>query len=157
MAINVSAYSIRRPLPAIVFALVVLALGAASFKKLPITLLPNVDQPIITVIITQFGAAPAELETQVTKPVEDAVSGVEGVRHILSQVTDGVSATTITLALDANTDRALNDVKDAITRIRGRLSRSINEPLIRQVGVVGASILTYAAIAPGKTPEQLSN
>ncbi len=156
MAINVSAYSIRRPLPAIVYALIVLALGAASFTKLPITLLPNVDQPIITVVITQFGAAPAELETQVTKPVEDAVSGVEGVRHILSQVTDGVSATTITLALDANTDRALNDVKDAITRIRGQLSRSINEPLIRQVGVVGASILTYAAIAPGKTPEQLS-
>ncbi len=157
MAINVSAYSIRRPLPAILFALVILALGAASFKKLPITLLPNVDQPIITVVITQFGAAPAELETQVTKPVEDAVSGVEGVRHILSQVTDGLSATTITLALDANTDRALNDVKDAITRIRGQLSRGINEPLIRQVGVVGASILTYAAIAPGKTPEQLSN
>jgi multidrug efflux pump subunit AcrB len=157
MAINVSAYSIRHPLPAIVFALVILALGAASFRKLPITLLPNVDQPIITVVITQFGAAPAELETQVTRPVEDAVSGVEGVRHILSQVTDGVSATTITLALDANTDRALNDVKDAITRIRGQLSRSISEPLIRQVGVVGASILTYAAIAPGKTPEQLSN
>lgn len=157
MAINVSAWSIRRPLPAIVFALVILLLGAASFKRLPITLLPNVDQPIITVVISQFGASPAELETQVTKPVEDAVSGVEGVRHIMSQVTDGVSATTITLALDANTDRALNDVKDAITRIRGSLSRSINEPLIRQVGVVGSSILTYAAIAPGKTPEQLSN
>jgi multidrug efflux pump subunit AcrB len=157
MTINVSAWSIRHPLPAVVFALVILALGVASFKKLPITLLPNVDQPIITVVITQFGAAPAELETQVTKQVEDAVSGVEGVRHIMSQVTDGVSATTITLALDANTDRALNDVKDAITRIRGSLSRSINEPLIRQVGVVGSSIVTYAAIAPGKTPEQLSN
>jgi multidrug efflux pump subunit AcrB len=154
---NVSAWSIRHPLPAVVFALVILALGAASFQKLPITLLPNVDQPIITVVITQFGAAPAELETQVTKPVEDAVSGVEGVRHIMSQVTDGVSATTIMLALDANTDRALNDVKDAITRIRGTLSRSINEPLIRQVGVVGSSILTYAAIAPAKTPEELSN
>lgn len=157
MAINVSAWSIKRPLPAIVFALVILVLGAASFKKLPITLLPNVDQPIITIVITQFGAAPAELETQVTKPVEDAVSGVEGVRHIISQVSDGVSATTITLALDTNTDRALNDVKDAITRIRGSLPRTISEPLIRQVGVVGSSILTYAAIAPGKTPEQLSN
>ena len=157
MAINVSAWSIKRPLPAIVLALVLLVLGAASFKKLPITLLPNVDQPIITIVISQFGASPAELETQVTKPVEDAVSGVEGVRHIMSQVSDGVSATTITLALDTKTDRALNDVKDAITRIRGSLPRSIGEPLIRQVGVVGSSILTYAAIAPGRTPEQLSN
>ena len=91
MAINISAWSIRRPLPAIVFALVVLALGVASFRTLPVTLLPNVDQPIITIVIAQFGAAPAELEMQVTKPVEDAVSGVEGVRHIRSQVTDGVS------------------------------------------------------------------
>jgi multidrug efflux pump subunit AcrB len=157
MATNISAWSIRHPLPAIVFALVILALGVASFRTLPVTLLPNVDQPIITVVISQFGAAPAELEMQVTKPVEDAVSGVEGVRHIVSQVTDGVSATTITLALDANTDRALNDVKDAITRIRGTLPRAINEPLIRQVGVVGSSILTYAAISPAKTPEQLSN
>ncbi|ACK50837.1 acriflavin resistance protein [Methylocella silvestris BL2] len=157
MAINVSAYSIRRPLPAIVLALVLLALGMASFKNLPITLLPNVDQPIVTVVVSQFGASPAELETQVTKPVEDAISGVEGVRHILSQVTDAVSVTTITLALGADTDRALNDVKDAVTRIRGQLPRNINEPLIRQVGVVGASILAYAAVAPGKTPEQLSN
>lgn len=157
MAVNISAWSIRRPLPSIVLALVLLALGVASFRTLPITLLPNVDQPIITIVIAQFGAAPAELEMQVTKPVEDAVSGVEGVRHILSQVTDGVSATTIKLALDADTHRALNDVKDAITRIRVSLPRAISEPLIRQVGVVGSSILTYAAISPAKTPEQLSN
>jgi multidrug efflux pump subunit AcrB len=156
MAMNVSAWSIRRPLPAIVFALVILALGAASFKKLPITLLPNVDQPLVSVIITQFGAAPAELESQVTKQVEDAVSGVEGVRHILSTVSDGISSTTITFGLDVNTDRALNDVKDAVTRIRGSLSRSIDEPLIQRVDVVGLGILTYAAVSPGKTPEQLS-
>jgi multidrug efflux pump subunit AcrB len=157
MAVNISAWSIRRPLPAIVFALVVLALGAASFRSLPVTLLPNVDQPIVTVVIAQFGSAPAELEIQVTKPVEDAVLGVEGVRHIQSQVTDGVSTTTIILALDADTHGALNDIKDAITRIRGTLPRAISEPLIRQVGVVGSSILTYAAISPGKTPEQVSN
>jgi multidrug efflux pump subunit AcrB len=92
----------------------------------------------------------------VTKQVEDAVSGVEGVRHILSSVSDGVSATTIMLALDANTDRALNDIKDAITRIRGNLSRSIDEPMIQRVDVVGLGIVTYAALAPSKTPEQLS-
>jgi len=156
MAVNVSAWSIRRPLPAIVFGLIILALGASSFSKLPITLLPNVDTPVVSVVITQFGAAPAELESQVTKPVEDAVSGVEGVRHILSSISDGVSATTITFALDANTDRALNDVKDAVTRIRGNLSPSINEPMIQRVDVVGLNILTYAVVSPGKTPEQLS-
>ena len=72
-------------------------------------------------------------------------------------MTDGVSATTITLALDTNTDRALNDIKDAITRVRGHLPQNVNEPLIQRVDVVGLPIVTYAAIAPGKTPEQLSN
>jgi multidrug efflux pump subunit AcrB len=156
MAINVSAWSIRKPLPAIVFALVFLALGIASFKQLPITLLPNVDPPVVSVVITEFGAAPSELESQVTKPVEDAVAGVEGVKHIISSISDGVSATTIMFGLDVNTGRALNDVKDAITRIRGSLSPSISEPLIRRVDAVGLGIVTYAAISNSKTPEQLS-
>ena len=156
MALNVSAWSIRQPLPAIVMAIVIMFLGWVSFNKLPITRLPNVDIPVISVTITQFGAAPAELESQVTKTVEDAVSGVEGVRHILSVVTDGISNTTVQFRLDTDTDRALNDIKDAITRVRGNLPSGINEPLIQRVDVVGLPILTYAAISPGKTPEQLS-
>jgi hydrophobe/amphiphile efflux-1 (HAE1) family protein len=156
MAINISAWSIRRPLVGIVLSLVMLALGAASFAKLPITRLPNVDLPVISVVITQFGAAPSELEAQVTKFVEDAVSGVSGVRHINSSISDGVSATTIMFRLDTNSDRALNDIKDAVTRIRAQLPRNIEEPLIRRIDVVGMGIVTYAAVSPGKTPEQLS-
>ncbi|MFL5031051.1 MAG: efflux RND transporter permease subunit [Xanthobacteraceae bacterium] len=156
MAVNVSAWSIRQPLPAIVMALVIMFLGWVSFQKLAITRLPNVDIPVISVTITQFGAAPAELESQVTKQVEDAVSGVGGVRHITSAITDGVSSTTIAFRLETDTDRALNDVKDAVTRVRGNLPSGINEPLIQRIDVVGLPILTYAAIAAGKTPEQLS-
>src|SRR5215211_4583273 len=156
MAVNVSAWSIRQPLPAIVLALVIMFLGWMSFQKLAITRLPNVDIPVISVTITQFGAAPAELESQVTKQVEDAVSGVGGVRHITSAITDGVSSTTIAFRLETDTDRALNDVKDAVTRVRGNLPSGISEPLIQRIDVVGLPILTYAAIAAGKTPEQLS-
>ena len=156
MRLNVSAWSIRHPLPAILFAIVTVLLGALSFTKLPITRLPNVDLPVVSVTISQFGAAPAELEAQVTKSVEDAVSGVEGVRHIRSSITDGLSVTTIDFRLETNTDRALNDVKDAVTRVRANLPRNIDEPLIQRVDVVGLSIVTYAAISPGKTPEQLS-
>jgi len=95
MAVNISAWSIRQPLPAIVGSMVIMLLGWIAFNKLPITRLPNVDIPIISVTVIQFGAAPAELESQVTKTVEDAVSGVAGVRHILSSITDGVSNPTI--------------------------------------------------------------
>jgi multidrug efflux pump subunit AcrB len=156
MAVNISAWSIRHPLTPIVMAAAIVALGYISFNKLPITRMPNVDVPLVTVIISQFGAAPGELETQVTKKVEDAVAGVAGAHHIDSTITDGISSTTITFRLGTDTDRALNDVKDAVTRIRADLPRSIDEPMIRRVDIAGLPILTYAAIAPGKTPEQLS-
>jgi multidrug efflux pump subunit AcrB len=156
MALNVSAWSIRQPLPAILFSLIMLALGWMSFMKLPVTRLPNADIPVVSVVVAEFGAAPAELEAQVTKPIEDAVSGVEGVHIINSTITDGVSATTIMFSLESNTDRALNDVKDAVTRVRGSLPQNINEPLVQRVDVVGLPILTYAAVSPGMTPEQLS-
>src|SRR3954466_14088906 len=156
MAINVSAWSIKNPLAPLLLSVTLIVLGIQSFKALPITRLPNVDLPVISVTITQFGAAPAELESQVTKLVEDAVSGVEGVRHIHSGVTDSVSNATVVFRLETNTDRALNDVKDAVTRVRGNLPNGINEPLISRLDVIGLPILTYAAIAPGKTPEQLS-
>src|SRR5438045_9208418 len=107
MALNISAWSIRNPLPSIVFSIVLLALGWISFTKLAVTRLPSADIPVISVAIAQFGAAPAELESQVTKTVEDGVSGVEGVRHIFSSITDGLSVTTIHFALDTNHDRTL--------------------------------------------------
>src|SRR6476660_6108327 len=156
MAVNISAWSIRQPLPSIMLSIILLVLGWMSFMKLPVTRLPNADIPIVSVVVTQFGAAPAELEAQVTKTIEDGISGVEGVRHISSSIADGVSVTTITFRLETNTERALNDVKDAVTRTRANLPEGVDEPLIQRVDVVGLPIVTYAAIAPGKTPEQLS-
>ncbi|OPY95928.1 ABC transporter permease [Bradyrhizobium sacchari] len=156
MALNISAWSIRHPLPSVVFSIILLVLGWTSFVKLAVTRLPSADIPVISVAVSQFGAAPAELESQVTKTIEDAVSGVEGVRHITSSITDGLSLTTIQFALETNTDRALNDVKDAVTRVRSNLPQNVTEPLIQRVDVIGLPIVTYAAISPGKTPEQLS-
>jgi multidrug efflux pump subunit AcrB len=156
MALNISAWSIRHPLPSIVFSIILLVLGWVSFTKLAVTRLPSADIPVISVAVSQFGAAPSELESQVTKTIEDGVSGVEGVRHISSSITDGLSLTTIQFALETNTDRALNDVKDAVTRVRSNLPQNVSEPLIQRVDVIGLPIVTYAAISPGKTPEQLS-
>src|SRR6478736_1427967 len=156
MAFNMSAWSIRHPLPPIVMAAAIVVLGCISFSKLPVTRMPNIDVPVISVTVAQVGAAPAELESRVTKIVEDAVAGVTGTHHINSVITDGISNTTILFHLETNTDRALNDVKDAVTSIRANLPRGIEEPLIQRVDIAGLPILTYAAIAPGKTPEQLS-
>lgn len=95
MRLNVSAWAIRKPLPSVVLFLVLMILGLVSFRSLPITRFPNIDIPIVSVTITQSGAAPSELQTQVTKWVEDSVAGVKGVKHILSTITEGTSTTTI--------------------------------------------------------------
>jgi hydrophobic/amphiphilic exporter-1 (mainly G- bacteria), HAE1 family len=153
---NVSAWSIRNPVPSILLFVVLVLLGWSSFFSLPITRFPNIDVPIIAVTVTESGAAPAELETQVTKRVEDAVAGITGIDDIMSTVTDGRSTTSAVFRLEVDTDRALNDVKDALAKIRADLPRTIDEPVISRIDVENQSIVTYAAAAPGMTPEELS-
>ena len=153
---NISAWSIRRPVPSLVLFMVLIALGYVSFGQLPITRFPNIDVPIVQVRVYQSGAAPSELEVQVTKKIEDAIAGVNGVKHQTSTVTEGSSVTVIEFRLEINQDRALNDVKDAIARIRSELPRTIEEPIVQRIEIEGLPILTYAARAPGMTHEQLS-
>src|ERR1700745_3891652 len=95
MRLNVSAWSIRRPIPAVVAFAVLTILGLISFRTMSVTRFPNIDIPIVQVLITQSGAAPPEIEPQVTKKVEDAVSSINGVWHMISTVTDGSSSTVI--------------------------------------------------------------
>lgn len=153
---NISAWSIRRPIPSLVLFLVMMVLGLISFSALPVTRIPNIDIPIVTVAITQSGAAPAELEPQVTKRVEDAIAGVTNVKHMTSSITDGQSLTTIEFELNTDTDRAVNDVKDAIAKIRQDLPRTIDEPVTQRIDIEGLPIVTYAAAAPAMTLEELS-
>ena len=156
MALNVSAWSIRKPIMSLVLFSVLIIIGIFSFRTLPITRFPNIDVPIISVAITQSGAAPAELETQVTKKVEDAVAGVSGVKHITSSITDGTSTTTIEFRLETNVDRAVNDVKDAVARIRGDLPKAIDEPITRRIEIEGGAIMSFGVTAPARSIEDIS-
>ena len=157
MRLNISAWSIRQPMPAIVLFVVLTVLGIVSFRHMPITKFPNIDIPIVSISVTQSGAAPAELESQVTKKIEDAVASINGIWHIISTVTDGASTTVIQFNVGSvNVDRALNDVKDAIAKIRSDLPRTINEPIVSRIDIEGLPIVTYAASAPAMSVEQLS-
>ena len=153
---NISAWSIRHPVPSLVLFLVLMVLGVMSFRELPVTRFPNIDVPIVQARIYQSGAAPSELETQVTKRVEDAIAGVNGVKHITSAITEGSSVTTVEFRLEIDPDRALNDVKDAVQRIRTDLPRTIEEPVVTRVEIEGLPVVTYSARAPAMTPEELS-
>ena len=156
MNVNFSAWSIRKPVPSILLFVVLCVLGLMAFAKLPVTRFPNIDVPLVSVTITQAGAAPAELESQVSKRVEDSVANITGVKHVMSTLTDGQSQTVIEFRLETNTDRAVNDVKDAVAKIRADLPLTIDEPIIQRIDVEGQSILTYGASSAGMTLEQLS-
>src|SRR5262245_44407875 len=147
---NISASSIRKPIPAIVFFILLTFAGMLGFKKLGINQFPDVDIPYVTVTVTDPGAAPAELESQVTRIVENSVATVGDVVHITSNVSDGVSATTVEFVFGKNIDRAVNDVRDAVTRIRSDLPGSVNEPVITRSTTTGGPMLTYTVKGNGQ-------
>ncbi len=153
---KISAWSIRHPIVPVIIFLVLTIGGLLSFSTLGVDENPDIDIPIVSVVVTQVGAAPSELETQVTRLVEDAVSGVGNVEHIVSTVTEGVSTTAIEFTLGIDSDRAVNDVRDAITRIRQDLPADILEPNVSRVDISGGAFSTYIVSNPQLSVEELS-
>ena len=153
---NFSAWAIKNPIAPILGFFMLMFLGWQSFNRLPITRFPNIDVPLIAVSVSQPGAAPAELETQVTRKIEDALSGIVGVKNVTSSVNDGLSTTVAEFRLDVPTQIALNDTKDAVDRVRGNLPSTVDTPIVSKIDVEGQAILNYAVSSPGMTIEELS-
>ncbi|MBD3764406.1 MAG: efflux RND transporter permease subunit [Rhodobacterales bacterium] len=153
---NFSAWSIRNPIAPILAFVMLMVLGWQSFNSLPITRFPNIDVPLVAISVAQSGAAPAELESQVTKEIEDAVAGITGVKNIISTVTDGLSQTAVEFRMEVPTDKAVQDVKDAIDQIRGDLPGDIEAPIVSRIDVEGQAIVTFAVSAPALSLEELS-
>ncbi|MCC0034731.1 MAG: efflux RND transporter permease subunit [Hoeflea sp.] len=153
---NFSAWAIRNPIaPILAFALLTIV-GIQSFLTLPITRFPNIDVPLVAITVVQSGAAPSEMEAQITKEIEDAVAGITGVDDIASTVSDGISITNVIFRMEVPTDQAVQDVKDAIDRVRGDLPASVEEPIVTRVDVEGQAIMTFAVHAPDMTLEEAS-
>jgi multidrug efflux pump subunit AcrB len=153
---NVSAWAIRNPAPSILLFVVLCATGLHAFFGLPEMRFPNADIPKVTVTISLTGVAPAELETQVTRKVENALAAVAGVRHITSTILDGSSSSSVEFRLDVNPEQAFNDVQEAIAKIRSNLPVTIDEPSIQRDTIQDEAIRTYAISDPALTVEQLS-
>ena len=153
---NISSWSILNPVPTILFFMVLTFAGVAGFMQMRVNNFPDIDFPMVVVSAGQPGAAPAEVETQVTRIVEDALTGLAGVRHLRSIVGDGVSVTYIEFELGIDLERATNDVRNAVSRIRADLPQDIPEPNVLRVDATGQPLITYVVRAPAMNPEQLS-
>ncbi len=153
---NFSAWSIRNPIaPLLAFCLLIF-IGMQSFNALPITRFPNIDVPLVSISVTQSGASPAELEMQVTKEIEDAIASITGIDEIQSSVTDGSSQTNVMFRMEVPTEQAVQDVKDAIDRIRSDLPATAEAPIVTKVDVEGQAIQTFAVSSPDMSLEELS-
>ena len=153
---NISAWSIRNPVPPIVLFIGLLLAGIVSFMGMDVNNNPDIDFPAAQINIAQPGAAPTEMENQITQKVEAAVRSVNGVDEINSSVREGNSNTFVQFEIGTPTDRAVNDIRDAIAQIRGDLPDGILEPQISRVDIAGDPILFVAAETTDMSLEQLS-
>ncbi|MHA6769414.1 efflux RND transporter permease subunit [Sphingobium ummariense] len=153
---NISAWAIRNPMsPIVLFAALLLA-GLVSFSRMDINQNPDVSFPMVSVTVLQPGAAPTELETQVTQRVEAAVRGISGVDEITSFASEGQSLTNVQFQIGLPVDRAVNDVKNAVDQIRSDLPEGILEPQVSRIDVDGGPIAYFSAEATDMTLEELS-
>jgi hydrophobe/amphiphile efflux-1 (HAE1) family protein len=153
---NISAWAIRHPVSPVVLFVVLLFMGVVAFVRLPITLNPDIAFPLVHVTVSQPGAAPQEIETQVLQKIEGSVAGVGNIHKITSLALEGVASTWIEFQIGTPIDRAVADVRDAVAKVRSNLPQGIMEPIVQRVDVDGGPIAYYAVATTSETQEQLS-
>ena len=153
---QISSWAIRNPVPVAVLFIAMTLAGLIAYGGLPVKQFPNVQFPLVTVTITQNGAAPSEMETQVTRPVEDAIAGLPDAKNVYSTVSQGVSTTSIEFELGHDLQKKTDDVRTRIDQTRAVLPREIDEPTVTKVEIDNQPILTYAVEASGMSDSELS-
>ncbi|WP_028969039.1 efflux RND transporter permease subunit [Sphingomonas sp. URHD0057] len=153
---NISSWCIRNPVFPIVLFVGLMLAGLVAFSRMQVNNAPDIDFPAAIVSVSQPGAAPNEMETQVTQRVESAIRGLNGVDEINSTITEGNSQTFVSFELGTPTDRAVNDVRNAIAQIRGNLPEGILEPQVVRVDAEDEPIMVMSAQTTDMTLEQLS-
>jgi multidrug efflux pump len=149
--------SVRRPVFATVLSLLILLVGAVAFSGLSVREYPQIDEPNVTVS-TRFGGASSEVvESQVTKPLEDSLAGIEGVDVITSISRQESSQITVRFKLNRDPDSAAADVRDKVSRVRQRLPQDIDEPVIAKIEADASPVVWLALSSDVHTPLQLSD
>ncbi len=153
---NVSAWSIRNPIPAILLFVLLTLAGIFAFRAMKIQQFMDIDLPTVTVTATLPGAAPAQMETEVARKIENSVATVQGIKHIYTKVQDGTATVTVEFRLEKPVQEAVDDVRDAVSRIRSDLPGDLRDPVISRISVSGAPILTYTVASQRMDDEALS-
>ena len=156
MNFNVSSYSIRNPLVAILLFVLLTMGGVYGFLQMKVQQFPDIDLPAVVVTVTLPGAAPAQLENDVAKKIENQLTSINGIKHIRSSLQTGVATISTEFILDKDIQEAVDDVRSAVGEVRGDLPAAVNEPIITKVSTSGFPIVTYTVSADNMSVEDLS-
>jgi multidrug efflux pump subunit AcrB len=153
---NVSSWSIRNPIPAILGFILLTFLGVMAFKAMKIQMFPDIDLPMVTVTATMPGASPDQMEAEVARKIENALASAQGLKHLYTQVQDGSAIISAEFRLERDSREALEDVRSTVSRIRSDLPNAMLDPVINKVELSSKPILTYTIAAPDMSEEELS-
>ncbi|NZD65600.1 efflux RND transporter permease subunit [Rhizobium sp. WYCCWR 11290] len=153
---NFSAFSIRNPVPAILLFAMLAVGGLLAFKQLPIQNFPDMDLPTIKVTATLDGAAPAQLETEVARTIEDNLASLSYLDHVTTTITDGTVSISVSFKLEKDSETALNEVRNAVDSAKADLPAQMQTPSVTKVTVQSSALVTYAIQSAALNETELS-
>lgn len=153
---NFSAWSIRNPIPSVLLFIMLTLFGVMSFRAMKIQNFPDIDLPTVSVTATLPGASPAQMETEVARKIENSMAALQGIKHIYTKVQDGTAIISAEFRLEKPTQLAVDDVRDAVSRVRSDLPGELRDPVIAKMELAGAPILTYTVASTRMDDEALS-
>ena len=156
MSLNVSAYSIKNPLVAILLFVLLTLGGIYGFMKMKVQQFPDIDLPAVVVTVTLPGAALSQLENDIAKKIENKLTSIEGVSHIRTTLQTGAATIATEFTLEKDIQEAVDDVRSAVGEVRGDLPAAANDPIITKVSTAGFPVVTYSVAAENMSVEDLS-
>jgi multidrug efflux pump len=149
--------SIRRPVLATVMSLLIVLVGVISFLRLTVREYPNIDAPVVSVRTVYKGASPEVVESQITQPLEDALSGIEGIKTLKSVSREEVSQITIEFVTERNVDAAANDVRDRVARTRARLPEASDDPVVAKIEADAQAVIWLRLQSDRHSPLEITD
>jgi len=153
---NVSSWSIKNPVPALMLFVLLTLAGMLSFSSMKVQNFPDLDLPTINVVASLPGAAPAQLETEVARKLENALASLQGLKHMYTKVQDGGVTLTAEFRLEKPVQEALDEVRSAVQRVRADLPADLRDPVVSKLDLAGLPVLAFTVAAPSMDDEALS-
>jgi multidrug efflux pump subunit AcrB len=153
---NVSSWSIRNPIPAVMLFVLLTFAGVLSFNAMKVQNFPDIDLPTVSVTASLPGAAPGQLETDVARKLENGIATLQGLKHIYTKVQDGVVTITVEFRLEKPVQEAVDDVRSAVSRMRGELPGDVRDPVVTKMDLASQPVLAFTVYSPRMDEEALS-